>query len=149
MGSAGRSGPTVLSLYSGAGGFDAGFWDAGFVPVLAADNNEDAAATHEALRERLGVPGCPFEVADAPEVIGRLGRGDTDAVIGGPPWALRHRSEHPLTLWGSIPADSAAGQRVSESAPPACEYHNVWFDSASIAPLVENRRRRLIRRKRR
>ncbi len=72
--------PTFVSLFSGCGGLDLGFVDAGYRCVTAVDLNEDAVAVH---RENIS----------APVVIADLGKGykaksdwqDIDVVLAGPP----------------------------------------------------------------
>jgi DNA (cytosine-5)-methyltransferase 1 len=77
--------PTVVDLFSGAGGFLLGFERAGFRPLVAADFNKDVAATHAANHPHvpfvlgdLSLPSVQQEVIDA--------SGSTPfAVVGGPP----------------------------------------------------------------
>lgn len=77
--------PTVVDLFSGAGGFLLGFERAGFRPIVAADFNKDVAATHAANH-----PQIPFVLGDLSlpsaqaEVIEASG-GSPFAVVGGPP----------------------------------------------------------------
>jgi DNA (cytosine-5)-methyltransferase 1 len=70
------SGPTLVSLYSGAGGFDLGFHRAGFECLQAGDWANAAVATFETL----GI--CPVEAGDVYE---RVFPDHADVVIGGPP----------------------------------------------------------------
>jgi DNA (cytosine-5)-methyltransferase 1 len=76
--------PTVLSLFSGAGGLDIGFHDAGFEIVQMVELESDFVAT---LRANLG-PGRYFPSGD-PRCIDvrdyRAPFGEVDFVIGGPP----------------------------------------------------------------
>lgn len=78
--------PTVISLYSGAGGLDYGFEAAGFVTSVAVEFNHDACET---LRRNRSWPVIERSIFDVPTSdmldAGKLKRGDVDVVIGGPP----------------------------------------------------------------
>ena len=80
------SGPTVISLFSGAGGLDYGLEAAGFETRVCIDNDPEAVAT---LRENRDWPIIPESIFDIPtEHIlsdASLGVGDADLVVGGPP----------------------------------------------------------------
>lgn len=69
--------PKVLSLYSGAGGFDLGFRRAGFKLVWANDLDASACATY---RANLGDHIVEGDLEDV-----SLPRDEVDVVIGGPP----------------------------------------------------------------
>lgn len=75
------NGMRVVSLYSGAGGLDAGFIRAGFRPVWANDHDPVAVETYNTnIRGRHAVAG------DIEKLRSRLPEpGSVDAVIGGPP----------------------------------------------------------------
>lgn len=85
---------TVVSLYSGAGGLDLGFARAGFIPVVANDIDEDAAATHAQLHT---IKDPEWKVAaknlrntkvfhdDVRDLNDYFYEGQADLVIGGPP----------------------------------------------------------------
>lgn len=66
------------SVYSGCGGLDLGFVQAGFELVWANDADADAIATHEAVFDFQSVPGRLEEVR-WPR------RGSVELVVGGPP----------------------------------------------------------------
>lgn len=81
-----------VSLYSGAGGLDLGFVEAGFVPVFAIDADPAAAATYSASYKRImdRLPHlCDREHSCVDgrleEHFGGLRVGQGDLVIGGPP----------------------------------------------------------------
>lgn len=81
--------PTVISLFSGAGGLDLGFKDAGFHIAVALDSSEAAIRTH-----KRNFPATNSDVANL-EALGAAGvvshvekhvpRGTSIGVIGGPP----------------------------------------------------------------
>lgn len=73
-----KSAPTILSLYSGAGGMDLGFTDAGFQVKWAIDFNADAVSTYNANLDPVAVCGDVLSV-DPPDDI------SVDVVVGGPP----------------------------------------------------------------
>ena len=52
-----------------------------------------------------------------------------------PGWVRQHRSDRPLLFDGSVMRDTPYTRILREVAPPACEYHNVWFDPASIEDI--------------
>lgn len=70
--------PTVLSLYSGAGGLDCGFRDAGFEIVAAVESDRWAVETY---RANLGAHVIHGEL---PGVV-PAGAPKVDVIIGGPP----------------------------------------------------------------
>lgn len=76
--------PTVLDLFSGAGGISIGFADAGFRVVGGLDNFSPAIATFE-----TGLPGAWGMCRDLrdpnfSDVRERLGTTDIDVIVGGP-----------------------------------------------------------------
>lgn len=79
--------PTVVDLFSGAGGLTLGFLSAGFDVLLSSDWSEPCARTH-----MRNMPDVPFMRADIGEISGEdflrtcgLKRGDLDVLVGGPP----------------------------------------------------------------
>ena len=86
--------PTFVSLYSGAGGLDIGFAQAGFKPVFANDVSTDAVETHNNIQHvkdsRWRIASTMFKgvttvCGDVREVGTSLTEGMADLVIGGPP----------------------------------------------------------------
>jgi DNA (cytosine-5)-methyltransferase 1 len=78
--------PTVISLYSGAGGLDYGFESAGFRTAVALEVNHDSCET---LRRNRRWPVVERSIFDVPsdellEVSG-LDKGEADVLIAGPP----------------------------------------------------------------
>ena len=83
---------TFVSLYSGAGGLDFGFCEAGLRPVFAIDNDAAAVETYNASYKRLRDRFAHLRdhdhfcfAADVSEHIDDLSPGCADLVIGGPP----------------------------------------------------------------
>lgn len=81
--------PKIVSLFSGAGGLDLGFKQAGFTISVAVDSSDAAIRTH-----RKNFPRTRAVVADllklkpagvAAEVLTKIPAGERIAVIGGPP----------------------------------------------------------------
>lgn len=70
---------TFMSVYSGCGGMDYGFWLAGMEPVYALDSNQDAVDSYNV--------NFPHEAycGDVEDAIGDMTPGMADVVIGGPP----------------------------------------------------------------
>ena len=81
-----------VSLYSGAGGLDLGFCEAGFRPVFAIDSDATAAETYSASYKRLAdrLPHLRNHdhaclAASLDDHLDDLTTGAADLVIGGPP----------------------------------------------------------------
>ncbi len=80
--------PTCLSIFSGGGGLDVGFEQAGWRTIGASDLDVDCAATFEENR-----PDIPFRIGNANEYsseffssfIDKNDLNDLDCLIGGPP----------------------------------------------------------------
>jgi len=78
--------PTVISLYTGAGGLDYGFEAAGFRTAVALEMDRDCCAT---LRQSRSWPVIERSILNVTteEILDVAGvkRGDVDVLIGGPP----------------------------------------------------------------
>lgn len=78
----------VISLYTGAGGLDLGFEAAGFTTTVAVELDRDARATlrdnRPAWRQPENGDALELDPQDLLRLAG-LGRGEVDALIGGPP----------------------------------------------------------------
>lgn len=83
------SGWPVLSLFSGAGGFDLGFRSAGFCALLAVDINSAAVATYQ--RNHPGAAVVQLDLAETEPGdllrlwVARMGQTKPVGIIGGPP----------------------------------------------------------------
>lgn len=102
--------PTVVSLFSGAGGLDQGFVKAGFAPIYATDFDSDAMSTYEAWRDvessrqpHLYEHGHTIEVADIANL--KSLPATADVVIGGPPC-------QGFSVAGRMDPDDPRSQRV-------------------------------------
>lgn len=133
-------GATFASVYSGAGGLDIGFIEAGFAPVFSIDVDPSAVATYEASLERLcdRIPHLVVHehqchCGDIDDHMPDLAAVSADIVIGGPPCQgfsvagkmdpSDPRSRH---VWRFLDAVEAVG--------PTC------FVMENVKALAENRR---------
>jgi len=71
---------SFVSLYSGCGGMDLGFRDAGFRPIWSNDIDPVAVETYKTV-----LPGHTATAGDIATIQDLPGFGDADLVIGGPP----------------------------------------------------------------
>lgn len=65
-----------------------------------------------------------------------------------PEWVLAHRSGRPIPLMPAVPVGGPLWDRILTDAPPACEFHNVWFarrDIETPAAAAKHGRRRAAR----
>lgn len=79
--------PTVISLFSGAGGLDYGFEAAGFETRVAVEMNADACATLAANRPDWRVIQSDIMAVSSESILeaANLKRGQATVLIGGPP----------------------------------------------------------------
>lgn len=78
--------PTVISLFSGAGGIDYGFEAAGYRTAVALEFNHDCCET---IRANRSWPVIEASIFDVPTKVllkaAGLKRGEADVLVGGPP----------------------------------------------------------------
>ena len=84
---AGTLRPTVIDLFSGAGGLSVGFEQAGFNLLAANDFDKCAAATYQLNHPRTRFLFGPIERLTQQDLLEAAGlrRGDLDVLVGGPP----------------------------------------------------------------
>ncbi len=127
--------PTVVSLFTGAGGLDLGFHAAGLRTAVAVEMDEDCCRTLEANRGKehsWTVMGKRVEDVSAEELLqaARLGVGEADVLIGGPPCQPFSKSGY----WAS--GDS---QRLDDPrANTLAHYLRILRDTQPKAFLLEN-----------
>jgi len=130
MGSRRRQ-PTVISLYTGAGGLDYGFEAAGFRTCFANDFDHDSCET---IRRNRSWPVVEREIGQVGSVellgIAGLDRGEPDVLIGGPPCQPFSKSGY----W----ARGEAGRLKDPRAATLDEYLRVLEDSLPRVFLLEN-----------
>jgi len=123
--------PTVVSLYTGAGGLDYGFEAAGFVTRVAVEFDAHCCATLAANR---GWPVIPQDIQRVPSaaILERAGlrRGEPDVLIGGPPCQPFSKSGY----W----ANGDAGRLTDPRAVTLLEYMRCVKDLLPRVFLLEN-----------
>ena len=79
--------PTVIDLFSGAGGLSIGFHQAGFDVIAANDCDQYASATYQLNHPDVRFLQGPIEALTPEQFIGDSGlrRGELDVLVGGPP----------------------------------------------------------------
>lgn len=123
--------PTVLSLYSGAGGLDYGFEAAGFETSIAIEWDHDSCETLRANRRWSVVERDIFEVPSEEILeVARVGKGEADMLIGGPPCQPFSKSGY----WSSGDARRLEDPRSGTLAA----YMRVVEDTLPRAFLLEN-----------
>ena len=133
-------GATFVSVYSGAGGLDVGFIEAGFAPVFSIDIDSSAVATYEASMKRLcdriphlGVLEHQLHCGDINDHMPDLAAVSADVVVGGPPC-------QGFSVAGKMdPSDPRSWHvwrflDVVEAVGPTC------FVMENVKALAENRR---------
>lgn len=124
--------PTLISLYSGAGGLDYGFEAAGFRTGAAVEMDHDCCETLRANRDFRVFERSIFDVPTE-EMLEAAGtkRGDLDLVIGGPPCQPFSKSGYWASGDTKRLADPRAGtlgaylRVVEEALPKAFVLENV------------------------
>lgn len=77
--------PTFIDLFCGAGGMSTGFEMAGFRPVLAIDNWEDALDTYKFNKPNVEVLCADLSIVSPKAIKEQYHISDIDVIIGGPP----------------------------------------------------------------
>lgn len=124
-----ESRPRFVSLYSGAGGLDLGFIDAGFDPLWANDFDPDAADTY---RENIGEHikcGDVSEVIDLDYLSGLA----PEVVVGGPPC-------QGFSVAGHMRPDDPRSEHVLRFIDIVGEISPSAFVMENVAALALNRR---------
>jgi len=124
--------PTLISLYSGAGGLDYGFESAGFRTGVAVEMDHDCCETLRANRSFQVFEKSIFDVpTEAMLEAARTKRGEIDLVIGGPPCQPFSKSGYWASGDTKRLADPRAGtlgaylRVVEEALPKAFVLENV------------------------
>lgn len=113
---------TLMDLFAGAGGFTQGFVQAGFVPVYAVENDEDAAATYNANFGPHCLTDDINDVKDLPPA---------DVIIGGPPC-------QGFSNLGSHIPDDARNQLWRHFVRAVEQAHPVVFVVENVPPLLRS-----------
>jgi DNA (cytosine-5)-methyltransferase 1 len=124
--------PTVISLYSGAGGLDYGFEAAGFDTAVAVEMNHDCCVTLRMNRPEWAILQGDIHKFSSEHILeaGRLKKGAADVLIGGPPCQPFSKSGY----WAS--GDS---KRLEDSrASTLWEYVRVVEQTLPKVFLLEN-----------
>jgi DNA (cytosine-5)-methyltransferase 1 len=111
-----------MDLFAGAGGFTQGFVQAGFVPVYAVENDEDAAATYNANFGPHCLTDDINDVKDLPPA---------DVIIGGPPC-------QGFSNLGSHIPDDARNQLWRHFVRAVEQAHPVVFVVENVPPLLRS-----------
>lgn len=123
--------PTVISLYSGAGGLDYGFEAASFRTAVALEMDRDSCETLRRNRRWPVIEGDIHDVSseDILDAAG-LDVGEADVLIGGPPCQPFSKSGY----W----ATGDAGRLTDPRANTLTEYLRVLEDTLPRAFVLEN-----------
>ena len=112
--------PTVIDLFSGAGGMTLGFLEAGFRPIAAVEHIKNFASTYAANF------GPHVDVSPIEKAVERLNNVKADVVIGGPPCqgfsnlTGNKADDHRRVLWRyfmDVVESSGCGVFVMENVP--------------------------------
>jgi DNA (cytosine-5)-methyltransferase 1 len=126
-----RRKPTVISLFSGAGGLDYGLEAAGFETRIATDIDPDSCATLRANRHWPVIEDDVFSVPAAALLeTGELSAGEADLLVGGPPCQPFSKSGY----W-------ASGDSLRLEDPRAATllaFMRIWQETLPKVVLLEN-----------
>lgn len=134
--------PTFVSLYSGAGGLDIGFAQAGFRPIFANDVNRDAVMTHNAIahvedpfwrQAKVGFAESRALHGDVREIGHHLSEGMADLVIGGPPC-------QGFSVAGKMDPEDPRSKHVFDFLGLVARIKPKVFVMENVAALAKNRR---------
>lgn len=104
MPSSGACSLKFIDLFSGGGAMSLGFEREGYTPIMAIDNDPEAARVYAA--NRPGVPVLMMSAADIdPEALAAV-VGDVDVVIGGVPWMDLRQPSRGLVGWTARVVDA-------------------------------------------
>ncbi len=120
-------GKSFISLYSGAGGLDQGFVEAGFAPLWANDLDLDATETY---RRNLGEH---VVHGDIEQLRGQLAGLAPDLVIGGPPC-------QGFSVAGQMRPDDPRSQHVWTFLDVVKDLQPRGFVMENVKSLAENKR---------
>jgi DNA (cytosine-5)-methyltransferase 1 len=128
-----RRTPTVISLFTGAGGLDLGFEAAGFATRVALEMDRDAVATLRYNRDWPVIDQDIHSPAGSSDRVLRAGRlrvGDADVLIGGPPCQPFSKSGY----WATGDARRLSDPRASTLGA----YLRILRDTLPKSFLIEN-----------
>lgn len=134
--------PTVVSLYSGAGGLDLGFAKAGFRPILANDIDPFAIETHKRIPD-VADPDWAEAASlfrdtrtlsgDVRDFNQEFHEGMTDVVIGGPPC-------QGFSVAGNMDPNDPRSKHVFDFLGIVAKIRPRAFVMENVAALATNRR---------
>lgn len=134
----------VISLFSGAGGLDLGFEEAGFSISVAVESDPACCETLSANRPDLAVINKPIQDVSSEEILdkGDLKVLEADLVIGGPPcqpFSLAGKRKGLLDERGQLVFEFA--RVVKETLPKAFVLENVkgltnWNKGEALTELI-------------
>ena len=91
---------------------------------------EDFPGEREAMIAEAPAGENPDDLCRIAAVVHALCDRDGVAI---PRWVWENRSEDPIAWGRSVPMAGFIWDQTIANAPPACEYHNVWFDYQFIS----------------
>lgn len=145
-----KSGLPVISLFSGAGGMDAGFSNAGFDIRIAVDNQEPMCLTHRRNFPETIVIGPPEHTGDLRSIDAHyllekagLRKGDVALVVGGPPCQPFSIAANQRFMKGDTKfkrkgfADRRHGNLIDDFVRIVCELRPEVFCLENVPGLTE------------